>query len=291
MRVHQAFTSLFVFLLGSASSEAVSDRKPDDKKDLHAPFFGQNPERDLLGKLTVLGKDKFLDADMVQLVVPEEEQGHAIDYFGYAVALTGDVAAVAAPFDDKNGELSGAVHIFTRSYYGEWYYLQRLEPDYPMALDHFGRKLVFFGKDGDEGLILGVGAPGRENDNPATESGRPGRIFFFQRQRDGYFTQHSVLEGEENNDSFGQAFSYCPESERLVVGALAADPYRRGKVYVFEKDPYYFFAFWPSAVVWGSDGIHGKFESFGFKVVIKGDDLVVAAPGRDNGRYVRRTNL
>ena len=64
--------------------------------------------------------------------------GEAFDYFGYSVAVDGDVAVVGAYGNDNNGTDSGAAYVFTKDLSGRWSQTKRLIAEGPEAGDRFG---------------------------------------------------------------------------------------------------------------------------------------------------------
>ena len=73
------------------------------------------------------------------------DDGDALDYFGYSVAVDVDTVVVGAYGDDDNGSASGSAYVFTRDTKGTvdtsddtWIQTKRLTPEEPEAGDRFG---------------------------------------------------------------------------------------------------------------------------------------------------------
>lgn len=88
--------------------------------------------------------------------------GMLSDFLGSAVALEGDTALVAAPFDDDNAVNSGTVYVFRREN-GVWSERERLRAHDPAAEDRLGSSVAL-----SNGLAL-LGAP--LDDDAGTSSG------------------------------------------------------------------------------------------------------------------------
>ncbi|MBK8430869.1 MAG: FG-GAP repeat protein [Chloroflexi bacterium] len=66
------------------------------------------------------------------------------DYFGYAVAVSGDTAVIGAYFDDDGGTNSGSAYLFTRTG-GVWSQQAKLTASDPAANDFFGIAVAISG--------------------------------------------------------------------------------------------------------------------------------------------------
>ena len=80
------------------------------------------------------------------------------DYFGYSVAISGEIALVGAYGDDDNGSRSGSAYIFQRQADGSWSEVAKLTPSDAAEYDYFGRSVAI---SGDTAL---VGSPS-DDDN------------------------------------------------------------------------------------------------------------------------------
>ena len=66
------------------------------------------------------------------------DDGEALDYFGYSVAVDVDTVVVGAYGDDDNGSASGSAYVFTRDSNGEWSQKKKLTDEDGEAGDWFG---------------------------------------------------------------------------------------------------------------------------------------------------------
>ena len=66
------------------------------------------------------------------------DDGDALDYFGYSVAVDVDTVVVGAYGDDDNGSASGSAYVFTRDSNGEWIQTKKLTDEDGKAGDWFG---------------------------------------------------------------------------------------------------------------------------------------------------------
>ncbi|MCA9285410.1 MAG: hypothetical protein KDA22_09360 [Phycisphaerales bacterium] len=84
-----------------------------------------------------------------QKLVPAD--GHAGDFFGFAVAVSGDVAVIGVPYDNDNGPFSGSVYVF-RWNGAAWIEEQKLRSEPSAMDDRFGYSV------GVSGDVLVAGA-------------------------------------------------------------------------------------------------------------------------------------
>ncbi len=146
-----------------------------------------------------------------------------MDYFGGAVAISGDTAIVGAPFAAGAGSASGAAYVFTRS--GDvWTEQTKLT-----AADAAPYTVFGFSVSLRSGLAA-IGAPGEG----AAETD-PGSVYLFQRSG-GVWTQHSKLASADGaaKDCFG--LSAALGKGILIAGApYNSDPeFESGAAYVFD---------------------------------------------------------
>ena len=66
------------------------------------------------------------------------DDGDALDYFGYSVAVDVDTVVVGAYGDDDNGSASGSAYVFTRDSNGKWIQTKKLTDEDGEAGDWFG---------------------------------------------------------------------------------------------------------------------------------------------------------
>ncbi len=219
------------------------------------------------------------------------------DRFGWAVAISGDLAIVSAKSeassaievdgdqDDNSKSLAGAAYIFERVG-GTWVqqaYLKALRMD---PVDVFGDSVAISGN------IAVVGAPGEDSDatgvngSPSNNNAvHSGAAYIFERVG-GSWTLQAFLKSSnsEEHDSFGRAVAVSGDT--IVVGATnessnATDVNgdqsdnsapRSGAAYVFQR----------SGGVWSQQAYlkasnAGAEDRFGKAVAISGDTIVVSS--------------
>lgn len=186
------------------------------------------------------------------------------DFFGAAVALSGDTLVVGAPEDDPFGVHDGSVYVFERGPSG-WSQTQKLVADHPW-LGRFGAHVAI---DRD---TLAVGAPG------LGAFGLEG-VCVFERGPTGFEQRDRFRSSDwQPDDEFG-SLALC--GDVLVVGAAQDDGAcpsstlcQSGAAYVFER----------TNGVWGE---RAKLlapnpkanDFFGQGVAVQGGVLAVCGPG------------
>lgn len=238
------------------------------------------------------------DGDWVQQAYLKARNTGAFDRFGSAVAVSGDRVAVGAPgeasfgfglnADDFNDDApgAGAVYVFLRDGDG-WAQEVYLKASNTNGGDGFGSSVTL---DGD---TLAVGAPdersaatgvgGNQTDDTAAEAGA---VYVFARTG-GVWGQQAYLKASNTDafDRFGSALALA--ADRLAVGAPGeasatgaqgndTEP-EAGAVYLFER----------SGGAWAQEAYlksaeTGDDDVFGSALALRGDALVVGAPGEDS---------
>ncbi len=189
------------------------------------------------------------------------DDGMADDFFGQAVSLSGNRAAVGASYHDGLADNAGAVYVY--EYDGSsWILSQKLTADDGAVSDQFGYAVSM---DGD---TLMVGAF-RDDDN----SGDSGSVYVFEYLGDAWTqTQKLIASDGDNSDWFGFAISL--ENNRAMIAANNDDDLgeRSGSVYEFV----YINGSWVEAQkLLASDG--GANEKFGQSLSLSGNRLLVGA--------------
>jgi len=195
-------------------------------------------------------------------------------YFGQSVAIDGETVLVGAsgmywyedgghPTGDNNKK--GSVYVFTPATKGDyktWVLRATLRADDGLGGDQFGRSVAISGD------TIVVGAPGRSAD---------GNAYIFTRVDAGSPNSNWTLSAKvrpiaADTQSFGRSVSV--DGNHVTIG----DPLQE-KVHVFVRDtPGDFTSDWSLDATIGTDDEenHGY---FGSNVVVKNDNLIVAAPG------------
>jgi hypothetical protein len=232
------------------------------------------------------------------------------DYFGYAVAISGDTLVVGAPIEsssatgvnpgpaaeaDDGAQQSGAVYVFVRSgtTWTQQAYLKASNAD---VLDTFGAAVaidldtVVVGAMGEDSLATGVNpGPAAEADDGAEEAGA---VYVFVRSGTTWTQQAYVkASNTDSMDRFGS--SVAIQGDTMVVGAVFEDSAatganpgaaaedddgaeNAGAAYVFVR----------SGGVWAQQAYlkasnTGAGDGFGASVALSGDTLVAGAHGED----------
>ncbi|MGH9840655.1 MAG: FG-GAP repeat protein, partial [Blastocatellia bacterium] len=153
--------------------------------------------------------------------------GAAEDYFGAAVAISGNTAIVGAPRNDINGDADqGAAYIFVRSG-GVWTQQDKLRAATGAAGDFFGGSVGIGGDTAIVGAYL----------NDVGANANQGTAYVFTRSA-GVWTQQDKLTAGDGaaNDFFG--FSIAIDGDTAIVGAHLNDASangNQGAAYVFTR--------------------------------------------------------
>ncbi|MDC3962843.1 hypothetical protein KEG38_54010, partial [Polyangium jinanense] len=189
--------------------------------------------------------------------------GAAGDFFGLAVALSGDTALVGAPWDSDKGYASGAVYVYVRTG-GVWMQQAKLVPDDGIGGDRFGYAVAL---SGDRAL---VGAP--------YSNLIGGSAYVFMRSGVVWTQQAKlVANGATGADLFGK--SVAIDGTTAVIGADNDNPMGpySGSAYVFVHD-----GIWTQqAKLAAADG--HDYAAFGFSVAVSGETALIGAEN-DNGK-------
>lgn len=197
-----------------------------------------------------------------QKLTPESFSG---DYawFGYSIAISGDMIAIGQPWYDN---LQGAVHTYVFDPAPEtWIRRSTLQES------NGGTNDQFYGSVALAGERLLVGAIG--HDIGASNSNE-GALFAYSSNGAGGWTLDESWVGLAPGD---QLFAGASTGDTILAGALTADqPFYpdRGHVRVFRKKSNVWIETQPPIYATGDDG-----EFFGEAVAVSGDTAVVASVG------------
>src|SRR5215475_8513303 len=200
--------------------------------------------------------------------------GAANDYFGTAVAFSGNTVVIGAPDNNGMEDDKGSAYVFTRNG-ATWTLQQKLTAQDGAANSGFGFSVAISGDTVVIGALL--------NDIGASRD--QGSAYVFTRSG-AVWTQQQQLTAHDGaaNDSLGG--SVAISGDTVVVGEnidkVGANE-GHGSAYVFTR----------SGTVWtqqqkliADDGAEG--DQFGRSVAISGDTLVVGAPFGDIGGNFRQ---
>ncbi len=181
--------------------------------------------------------------------------GAASDYFGAAVAVSGDTALVGAYYDDDKGDASGSAYVFTRSG-AVWSQQAKLVASDGAAGDTLGWSV---GLSADTAV---VGA----SKNQASK----GAAYVFLRSGTAWSQQAKLAASDgAANDRFG--WSVAVSGDTALAGAYQDDS-AKGSAYVFFRSG----KNWSQqARLVASDGAAS--DNFGYSVGVFGDTAVVGA--------------
>ena len=192
------------------------------------------------------------------------------DFFGQAVAVSGNIVAVGAFGDDDGGESSGSVYLFERGQGGSnlWGQVKKLTAPDAGQDDLFGHAVGVLGD------WVAVGAP--KDDDRAADAGA---VYLFHRNQGGQnlwglVRKITVADGAPG-DFFGTSLAI--NEKFLLVGAhlknLAGEA--SGAAYLFRRDE-------GGTDNWGlaarfQPGDPAARDQFGVSVALSGDTLLVGA--------------
>jgi hypothetical protein len=188
------------------------------------------------------------------------------DLFGSAVALEGDVAVVAAYFDDGVVVNSGSAYIFERTS-GVWVQSAKFTAPDPQSDDWFGWSADISGD------TVVIGAP-----HHAGLTTDAGAAYVYARAGASWALQ-AVLSPGKHDEAGLWGYSVAISGDTIVVGASTADEptIDLGAAFVFERRG----TQWSPAAVLSPQPLLGT--SFASSVDIDGDTILVGAPGDPQG--------
>jgi hypothetical protein len=195
--------------------------------------------------------------------------GAPYGFFGASVSISGDTLVVGAYGDGNAGNYSGAAYVFVREG-ATWTQQQKLVGSDNSTNDSFGLSV------GVEGDTVVVGAFGDTD----TEYG-VGSAYVFTRS-DSLWTQQQKLRASDAAPDNNFGISVGLSGNSIVVGAYgnSAYGYYSGAAYVFSKGP----SGWTEQQkLTARDSAEGL--SFGYRVAISGNTVVVCAPGDARGTH------
>lgn len=186
--------------------------------------------------------------------------------FGQAVAISGNRLVIGAGTETlPTGTFAGSAYVFVKGA-GGWEYETRLTAPLGAAGDWFGTAVVM------EGSTIAVGAPGDDTDAGVDA----GSVVVFVRSGNQWAAQAMLVAVDAAaGDGYGEALSL--HGDTLVVGASGDDTAvggNAGSAYVCRR----------SGEVWVQEARlspqdPGSGDEFGASVAVRGETVVVGAPG------------
>ncbi|MBE5314054.1 MAG: fibronectin type III domain-containing protein [Xanthomonadales bacterium] len=195
--------------------------------------------------------------------------GAASDWFGYAVALSGDTALVGARLDDVGATNQGSAYVFMRSG-TTWAQQQKLTAGDGAASDGFGYAVALSG----DTMLLGA-----NGDDTGVNSDQ-GSAYVYTRSGMTWTQQAKLTAGDgAASDFFG--FSVALDGDTALVGVQGDDVganVDQGSAYVFTRIG----TTWTQqAQLTAGDG--AAFDQFGYAVALSGDTALVGSVSGDVG--------
>jgi len=187
----------------------------------------------------------------------------AEDYFGSAVAVSGDYAIIGACYDDENGENSGSAYIFHNN--GEtWEQYQKITASDGQTNDFFAITVTI---SGDYAFV-----------NSLWGNNYAGKVYVFYNDA-GTWTETSILIASdgEAEDFFGTSMSIS--GDYAIIGAYGNDDSgsESGSAYIFYNDE----GIWTETTkLTAFDG--NENDRFGISVGIYDDYAIIGADGSAN---------
>ncbi|MEZ4269614.1 MAG: hypothetical protein R3F39_24915 [Myxococcota bacterium] len=197
-----------------------------------------------------------------RLVAPDAA---ALDWFGQAVAISGDTLVVGSPRDDDKGASSGSAYVYRWDGI-TWNMSQKLLAADGVKGDELGAAVAIDG----EALVLGA----RFDDDP-TAGPDAGSAYVFRRGAAGFVEEAKLLGGDAAQfDLFGSAVAI--DGDRVVAGAPQANVggiSDVGAAWVFAR----------SGGTWAEEGKltsagGGPLDKLGSAVAISGGTALIGAP-------------
>lgn len=208
--------------------------------------------------------------------------GAASDFFGRAVALSGETALIGAMHRDvKVGDVlaadAGAAFVFARRG-GRWSQTQELSASDAASRDLFGFAVAL----ADDIAVVGAYLADLPERAPGSPRGNAGAAYVYRQSGDTFLAGEKLVAPDgARDDYFGTSVAIA--DGRLLVGALYADfdlpdGTRRsnaGAVYAFRHSGD---RFRPQSKLVASDTADR--DAFGRSVALSGRTALVAAPGK-----------
>ncbi len=190
------------------------------------------------------------------------------EWFGSAVAISGDTVIVGVLRSNAKGEDSGAVYIFVR-HENNWTQQSKLTGNNTELRDRFGFSVAISGD------FVIVGAPNNRD---------RGAAYIFEREENTWkqkrnaIRKRMIASDAQRGDAFG--YSVSISGETAIVGArngqIGDDSF--GKAYIIQRQK----PFWVErAKLIASDKVKG--DQFGEAVSVSGDVAIIGAPSHTAG--------
>lgn len=185
---------------------------------------------------------------------------------GVWVDIDGETLAAGA-FNYSGGDRLGSAYIFTRDSSGLWSQQAKLLPADVANYDYFGTRLAL------QGDTLFVRSAGDDDTGPGT-----GSVYLYQRNISGQWIQWDKLYSPAGSAVVGFGGGLAIDGDTAMIsGAESSGSDEIGVVYVYENDA----TGWVhQTTIRAPDPTLGRY--FGGRPTIRGDRLVVSAPGESS---------
>lgn len=261
----------------------ASDPKPGDffgidvATDENTIIVGAPGNKDTPGAAYIFVRDQSGKYNQQAKLVAND--GLPDDGLGTNVTIKGNIAIVAAPFADINGNQDqGAVYVFNRT--GTvWTQQTKIFRSSGAANDFFGSAIAF-----DDTNLL-IGSAGYDDPNVLSK----GAVFAYVRNGNNFnLTQKILADDGQAGDIFGAALDISGNT--IIVGAPLANTIISNTTFLTDTGTIYFFD--KSADNWAQTGkINFPLQTaarFGSSVAILGDRAIAGMPYFDTQEAVDR---
>lgn len=241
----------------------------------------------LLASVLSIGAVAQTYTEVQKVIAPDRSE---TDLFGYAVAISGDVAIVGAYFEDEDAFESntitntGSVYVYERNGSGNWILVQKLVASDRSLNDSFG-----FAVDiSNDKLVVGA----RWEDLDAAGSNNmfnAGAAYVFEQNGSGTWVQVQKLVASDRDlsDEFGSSVSIS--GDRIIIGVEDEDEDASGSntlgsagsAYIFERNGS---GTWVEVQKLVSSD-RAMNDKFGHEVSIDGDYAIVSAVEEEDDEF------
>ena len=186
----------------------------------------------------------------------------AQSFFGISVDVDGDTIVVGAPGDGNAGPASGAAYVFQRSN-EHWFIIRKLIGSESSANDSFGLSVAVNGNT----IVCGAFGNSPSNTLPVGSA----HVF---TSIDNHWVETQKLSASDASEGNSFGGTVAIDGNTLIVGAIGNSQFA-GAVYVFGFDG----SSWTEQEKLMSHDATPR-VSFGYRLGISGDTMVVASEGR-----------
>jgi len=249
---------------------------PNQDKDTAGLNFLTNA-----GAAYIYEKDGLGNWFQQQKLVPSDRDTN--DFFGHAVAISGEYAVVGAYAADEdalglNPKIdAGAVYVFKRDSAGSWQAVSKLTALDRAAGDYFGFSVAISSNT----IIVGAHQEDEDTSNTATFS-NAGSVYVFALDSAGNWNQVQKLVSNDRaaEDFFGYAVAF--DGNTILVGAHQEDHDVNGNSLMFSAGSAYIFNINAAGLWTQTQKITARLRNgyyfFGRSVAIHNDRIVIGAP-------------